>query len=235
MSPKRITTHARLRRLRDLVAQIEQMPPSPERDRVLDEFRSRAVDVDTGVSPRAMLTVEPARPISEPRQFVRRMSAVESKHVPRQHAKADSVASSDGASGQAAAPGRSRPILPSPQESWLLRDDELLPLEDGPTRSRVAVGRETDEASPADRSGRGARWGHASTGGTRSPSRYADTDGGAGMGDKMLVAKARMLARPSYLPYRQFWRPAGSVTAPSRPSATAETGPAGLQPPSCRC
>jgi hypothetical protein len=132
MSPKQITTHVRLKRLRDLVAHVEQMPPSPERDRVLQEIRSRAVDVDTGVSPRAMLPVEPAPPISEPRQFVRRMSAVARKPVPRERAKADSVASSNGASSQAAAPGRSRPILPSPQKSWLLRDDELLPLEDGP-------------------------------------------------------------------------------------------------------
>jgi hypothetical protein len=51
----------RVKRLRELVAQIELLPVSPERDRLLSEFRSRAVDVDTGVTPRAMLPVrEPA-------------------------------------------------------------------------------------------------------------------------------------------------------------------------------
>jgi hypothetical protein len=56
-----MATERRVKRLRDLVAQIELLPVSPERDRLLSEFRSRAVDVDTGVTPRAMLPVrEPA-------------------------------------------------------------------------------------------------------------------------------------------------------------------------------
>jgi hypothetical protein len=56
-----MATGRRVKRLRDLVAQIELLPVSPERDRLLSEFRSRAVDVDTGVTPRAMLPVaEPA-------------------------------------------------------------------------------------------------------------------------------------------------------------------------------
>src|SRR5687768_13106016 len=56
-----MATGRRVKRLRDLVAQIELLPVSPERDRLLREFRSRAVDVDTGVTPRAMLPVrEPA-------------------------------------------------------------------------------------------------------------------------------------------------------------------------------
>jgi hypothetical protein len=53
----------RLKRLKDLVDQLEQLPASPDRDRVLAEVRSRAVDVDTGVTPRAMLPVrEPTPP-----------------------------------------------------------------------------------------------------------------------------------------------------------------------------
>jgi hypothetical protein len=56
-----MATGRRVKRLRDVVAQIELLPVSPERDRLLSEFRSRAVDVDTGVTPRAMLPVrEPA-------------------------------------------------------------------------------------------------------------------------------------------------------------------------------
>lgn len=142
MSPKHMTTDVRLKRLRDLIVQVEQMPPSPERDRVLQEIRARAVDVDTGVSPRAMLPVEPAPQISQPRQVLRRAATAVRNPDPLEGAKADTVASSNGASSQAAARVRSGPILPSPQKSWLLRDDELLPLEDGPARCRVAAGHE---------------------------------------------------------------------------------------------
>jgi hypothetical protein len=53
----------RIERLKDLVDQLERLPASPDRDRVLSEVRSRAVDLDTGVTPRAMLPVrEPAPP-----------------------------------------------------------------------------------------------------------------------------------------------------------------------------
>ncbi len=45
----------RLERLKDLVARLEQLPASDARDRVLGEVRARAVDLDTGVTPRAML------------------------------------------------------------------------------------------------------------------------------------------------------------------------------------
>jgi hypothetical protein len=54
-------TARRVKRLRDLVAQLELLPASPDRDRMLSEFRSRAVDLDTGVQPRAILPLrEPA-------------------------------------------------------------------------------------------------------------------------------------------------------------------------------
>ncbi|MBA3408533.1 MAG: hypothetical protein H0X17_19680 [Deltaproteobacteria bacterium] len=49
----------RLQRLRDLVARLEQLPGSEERDRVLSEVRARAVDLDTGETPRAMLPIDP--------------------------------------------------------------------------------------------------------------------------------------------------------------------------------
>ena len=53
----------RVERLKDLVERLERLPASPDRDRVLSEVRSRAVDLDTGVTPRAMLPVrEPAPP-----------------------------------------------------------------------------------------------------------------------------------------------------------------------------
>jgi hypothetical protein len=65
----------RVERLRDLVETIERLPVSPERDRLLSEARARAVDVDTGVTPRAMLPLRepapaPARPVPPRRERV---------------------------------------------------------------------------------------------------------------------------------------------------------------------
>ena len=65
-----MTRAGRVKRLRDLIAEIELLPVSRERDRLLSEFRSRAVDVDTGVAPRAMLPV--AEPAPEPVRASRR-------------------------------------------------------------------------------------------------------------------------------------------------------------------
>jgi hypothetical protein len=62
----------RIQRLKELVDRLEQLPPSPDRDRVLAEVRSRAVDLDTGVKPRAMLPAreplpsQPDRPAPRP-------------------------------------------------------------------------------------------------------------------------------------------------------------------------
>ncbi len=72
----------RLKRLKELVDQLEQLPASPDRDRILAEVRSRAVDVDTGVTPRAMLPVReptppplPSAPKPRPERFRPRASA----------------------------------------------------------------------------------------------------------------------------------------------------------------
>jgi hypothetical protein len=63
-----MVTGRRVKRLREMVDQIERLPVSPDRDRLLSEVRSRAVDVDTGVTPRAMLPMrEPAPPPVLPR------------------------------------------------------------------------------------------------------------------------------------------------------------------------
>jgi hypothetical protein len=58
-----MATGRRVKRLRDLVAQIELLPDSPDRERLLSEFRSRVVDVDTGVAPRAMLPLRESAPV----------------------------------------------------------------------------------------------------------------------------------------------------------------------------
>ena len=57
-----MATGRRVERLRDLVAQIELLPVSPDRERLLSEFRSRLVDVDTGVKPRTMLPLRESAP-----------------------------------------------------------------------------------------------------------------------------------------------------------------------------
>ena len=59
-------TAPRVKRLRELVAQMELLPASPNRDRMLSELRSRAVDVDTGVKPRAILPLREPEPEPAP-------------------------------------------------------------------------------------------------------------------------------------------------------------------------
>jgi hypothetical protein len=54
-----VSREHRLQRLRHLLDRIEKLPASAERERMLREVRARVVDVDTGVTPRAMLTVDP--------------------------------------------------------------------------------------------------------------------------------------------------------------------------------
>ena len=60
-----MTRTERLKRLRDTIAEIELLPASPERDRLLSEFRSRAVDIDTGVAPRGMLPMAEPAPVTD--------------------------------------------------------------------------------------------------------------------------------------------------------------------------
>jgi hypothetical protein len=73
----------RLQRLKDLVDQLERLPASQDRDRVLAEVRSRAVDVDTGVTPRAMLPVrEPTPPPLAPKPRPERYRPRAMTHAP---------------------------------------------------------------------------------------------------------------------------------------------------------
>ena len=73
-----MTTDSRVKRLKDLMDQIERLPASPDRDHLLRQFRSRAVDIDTGVMPLAIVPLEspasPPRPhvLSRPRRSPRR-------------------------------------------------------------------------------------------------------------------------------------------------------------------
>jgi hypothetical protein len=53
-----VSSEQRLQRLRELIAQLERLPASADRERMLREVRGRLVDLDTGVAPRAMLPIE---------------------------------------------------------------------------------------------------------------------------------------------------------------------------------
>jgi hypothetical protein len=110
-----VSTERRLKQLRDLVDQLERLPASAERDRMLREVRGRLVDVDTGVTPRAMMPVDEAdRPRSVPRR---------PEPAPRPEA----------------APRREPPPRPEPAPTFELTSlgsDELLWLADPPPPAR---------------------------------------------------------------------------------------------------
>jgi hypothetical protein len=109
----------RLKRLKDLVDQLERLPESPERDRVLAEVRSRAVDVDTGVTPRAMLPVrEPTPPstAAKPRPKPYRPGAITRTAPPARPVQ----------------PARPVPARAAADELGVLLWDDRLSLEDAP-------------------------------------------------------------------------------------------------------
>ena len=54
----------RVKRLKDLIEAVMRLPDSPDRERLLSEVRSRAVDLDTGVAPRAMLPMREPVPVT---------------------------------------------------------------------------------------------------------------------------------------------------------------------------
>jgi hypothetical protein len=78
-----VSSERRLKRLKDLLDQLERLPASADRDRMLREVRGRVVDLDTGEPPRAMMPVD-ATPDPAPRtvrapRSVRRMPADEGR------------------------------------------------------------------------------------------------------------------------------------------------------------
>jgi hypothetical protein len=89
----------RLKRLKDLVDQLERLPPSAQRDRLLADARGRFVDVDTGEEPGPMRVPEPPPPPAAP-PFARPASPA---RPPR-----------PAAPPAPAAPGRPAPSVPPP-------------------------------------------------------------------------------------------------------------------------
>ena len=141
-----MATQRRVQRLRDMVDQIERLPESPERDRLLSEVRSRAVDVDTGVSPRAMLPLrEPPLPPPPvlPRPAKRDKARIIRRVVSRTPAHAVESARHRSAAGPSVTPERSS-SMPSRQlkrsrtwTSFVLND--YLSLEDAPPLPHIRV------------------------------------------------------------------------------------------------
>jgi hypothetical protein len=118
----------RVKRLKDLVDLLERLPASPDRDRVLSEVRSRAVDVDTGVTPRAMLPVrEPAPAPVLPTSAKRERASSITPTAPWPLAPAVELSHS------AFAGGASRALAQT------LCVDERLSLEDSPLRHSRAL------------------------------------------------------------------------------------------------
>ena len=106
-----MTRAGRVKRLKELIVEIESLPASVERDRLLSEFRSRAVDVDTGVAPRAML------PMAE-----RAPDAVRAGRLPRKSSPVPEIA----AEPQSPAPADGREEDPGDRfgvADWLSLDD----------------------------------------------------------------------------------------------------------------
>ena len=109
----------RVKRLKDLIDVVMRLPESPERDRLLSEVRSRAVDLDTGVTPREMLPLrEPAPvPVAPPLPERRAVMAPAPPRAP------------------SLAPARPAPALRSTADlDWdkVLSEAALLSLDDAP-------------------------------------------------------------------------------------------------------
>ena len=133
-----MATGRRVERLRDMVDHIERLPASPDRDRLLSEVRSRAVDVDTGVTPRALLPMrEPAPAPVLPRRAKRDGPKIIRRAVPRTPAPAVEAARASSAPTRPNNPERSfwpddllwleDTLQPSPLPHVPVRDSRVVP------------------------------------------------------------------------------------------------------------
>ena len=139
-----VSSGNRVKRLRELVDQLERLPESPERDRMLREVRARVVDVDTGAVPRPVLPVDPdLMPPSDPGspapQAPRAAATTPAGEDRRRRATAQSMPPRRAQVPPREAEPRPRPILapdgaPRAADDLLaLAADELLWLDDPPS------------------------------------------------------------------------------------------------------
>ena len=116
-----MTTGRRMQRLREMAASIERLPASEARDRLLYEVRSRAVDVDTDVTPQAL------PPMREPEPIPEAAGRTNTKHAGSVTRRAPQAQASPTKS-TASAPTDSR--FPTGREEPLPRSSERLSFED---------------------------------------------------------------------------------------------------------
>jgi hypothetical protein len=138
-----VSGEQRLKRLRELIDHLERLPASAEQERMLREVRARLVDVDTGVTPRAMLPVgpEPTPPAHADPPAIRRSTPAARTPVGGRRTRG-AVALPEPAEPARVAPNeavpRGRPDVPRAGSSFataavrapLLGPDELLSLDD---------------------------------------------------------------------------------------------------------
>jgi hypothetical protein len=128
-------TH-RLKRLTELLDQLERLPPSAERDRMLREVRARFVDVDTGEAPSALppLFAEKPTHVADPPRRIRRapnlVAPTRADEVGRRRATpvrepAQPVQSADRGPG-GASPGAGDPLTAATDELLFLDDSAWL-------------------------------------------------------------------------------------------------------------
>ncbi len=120
----------RLTRLRALVDRLERLPESARREWMLQEARARLVDVETGVEPRPMRTLDqepPATPREPPAS-----RASNGRAVKRPSAKPARVAASR-VRPQPEGSIQAVPLpVPEPDTPLTARPDDVLWLEDQP-------------------------------------------------------------------------------------------------------
>ena len=136
----------RLERLRDLLARLERLPASAQREWMLQEVRARLVDVETGAEPHPMRALH-EEPVATP--------VTGTRPVPRSRPKRARAAASPRLLPEDSTPelppslpAASRVDGPDPTVA-MLGDDEVLWLNDGP---------EPTESDPADGSTGVAPW-----------------------------------------------------------------------------
>jgi hypothetical protein len=114
----------RLTQLRALVARLERLPASPRKEWMLQEARTRMVDVETGDEPRPMRNPQEATgepPIEEPRR-----RAGSDRAVKRPRAPAAPQPPPPAAPPPAAPPPAPSPVAgPEPTADTILADDVL--------------------------------------------------------------------------------------------------------------
>jgi hypothetical protein len=105
----------RKQRLRELIAQLERLPATAERDRMLREVRGRLVDVDTGEAPSLFVADgAEAAPKATPRPAVKRAPRVSEPPRPARPVQVPRTAPARRAPLPTPAPAARRAPAPSP-------------------------------------------------------------------------------------------------------------------------